>query len=227
MNSVMERTEQRTGVPAGHALPALGYFAVIIWMLAAASDLSATHAAPIYAHIATALWALFPILIGGTLHMAVVKDDRFDRLAKPIHREWFGSTKTWRGVLAMSIFSIVGAYALDVIFGPSLAHATFDFHRLTPAELGLALGVTFILAELPNSYVKRRLGIAAGGRADRYQFVFTLGDQLDSVVACGLLYVFALGMPWITFLVLLPVGVVTLLIVKRALFHLGLKRAPT
>jgi CDP-diacylglycerol--serine O-phosphatidyltransferase len=107
-----------------------------------------------------------------------------------------------------------------------LANATFDFHKLTPTELGLALGITFILAELPNSYVKRRLGIAAGGRADRYQFVFTLGDQLDSVVACGLLYVFGLGMPWITFLVLLPVGVVTLLIVKRALFHLGLKRAP-
>ena len=210
-----------------HALPALGYLALFIWVLITVNELSATHAAPIYAHVATALWAMFPILIGGTFHMAVVKDDAFRRLARPIHQKWFGSSKTWRGVLAMSLFSIVGAYSLDALFGSTLAHATFDFHKLTPMELGLALGVTFILAELPNSYVKRRMGIPAGARAERRQLVFTLGDQLDSVIACGLLYVFGLGMPWTTFLVLLPVGVLSLLIVKRSLFHLGLKRAPT
>ena len=126
----------------------------------------------------------------------------------------------------MAIFSVVGAYSLEAFFGPALANATFDFHRFTPPELGLALGVTFILAELPNSFVKRRFGIAPGARAERYTLIFTLGDQLDSVVACGLLYVFLLGMPWTTFLVFLPIGVVSLLVVKRGLFHLGLKRAP-
>lgn len=227
VNTLVNMAGLKARVLTYHASPALGYLALFIWMLTAATDRASTQAAPIYAHIATSLWAMVPILIGGTLHMAVVKDDLFHRLAKPIHQEWFGSSKTWRGVLAMSVFSIVGAHSLNVLFGRTLAKATFDFHELTPTQLGLALGVTFMLAELPNSYMKRRMGIASGERAQRYQLLFILGDQLDSVIACGLVYVFWLGMPWTTFLVLLPVGVVALLVIKRSLFHLGLRRAPT
>lgn len=210
-----------------HALPAFGYLATLTWILVEATILARKHAAPIYAHIATALWAIFPILVGGALHMLVVRGHLFHALARPIHNRWFGRSKTWRGAVAMPVFSIVGVYALQSLFGFALPSGTFDFHRVTAIKLGLALGVAFILAELPNSYMKRRMNIAPGECAPRYRLAFILGDQLDSVLACGLVYVLALGMPLTTFGVYLPVGMLALLLGKKGLFHLGLRSAPT
>jgi CDP-archaeol synthase len=223
----MEMLNRKAPVAARHALPAFGYLAALTWILVEATVLARSRTAPIFAHIATALWAVFPILVSGALHMLVVKDDLFHALARPIHNRWFGRSKTWRGAVVMPVFSVVGVYALELLFGFALPSGTFDFHRVTGIQLGLALGVAFILAELPNSYLKRRMNIAPGERSPRYRLAFTLGDQLDSVFACGLVYVIALGMPLTTFGVFLPVGVLSLLLGKRGLFHLGLRSAPT
>ncbi len=181
---------------------------------------------PLARHVATSLWAIFPILIAGTLHMAVVKDDLLGRFARPIHERWFGGSKTWRGVVSMTAFSILGVYALVAFGGAELDRGTVDFHRHPAWLLGALLGLAFIVAELPNSFLKRRLGIPPGGRSERFGATFVLIDQLDSVIGCGLLYVLACGMPWQTFCTLLPVAVLVLLLVKRTLFHLGLKRSP-
>jgi CDP-archaeol synthase len=223
----MDAIDHKRAAAGVQALPAFLYLALLIWIFVATTQLAVTQSAPIFAHVASAEWAIFPILIGGTLHMALVKDDLFHALARPINQRLFGHSKTWRGVLAMCLFCVVGVYALQMFFGFALASGTFDFNRLTALELGPMLGLSFVLAELPNSWVKRRMGVPPGARAARYTTLFVLGDQLDSVIVCGLIYVLVLGMPWTTFMVLLPVGVLLLLLLKRSLFHLGLKRAPT
>ena len=51
---------------------------------------------------------------------------------------------------------------------------------------GAICGLTYCLAELPNSFVKRRLGISPGIRVHRYSWLQYTIDQADSVVGCML-----------------------------------------
>lgn len=51
---------------------------------------------------------------------------------------------------------------------------------------GAICGLTYCLAELPNSFAKRRLGISPGMRVRRNRWLQYLIDQADSVVGCSL-----------------------------------------
>jgi len=52
--------------------------------------------------------------------------------------------------------------------------------------VGAICGAAYVVAELPNSFVKRRLGIAPGTSAPRARMAQYIVDQLDSVVGCAL-----------------------------------------
>ena len=91
------------------------------------------------------------------LHAPVLRFDLLKPLKRPIDggRGWFGANKTWRGALVM----FTGVFL-----------ATGAFWPLLPAELdswplaGALIGAGTVLGELPNSFLKRRLGIAPGQR---------------------------------------------------------------
>ena len=55
---------------------------------------------------------------------------------------------------------------------------------MKPWLLGAMLGLGYCAGELPNSFVKRRLGIPAGGSAERLPWLQYAVDQADSVVGC-------------------------------------------
>jgi hypothetical protein len=57
----------------------------------------------------------------------------------------------------------------------------FDYERVSPWVLGGALGLGYCIAELPNSFVKRRLGIPPAHTSSRFQYLI---DQSDSVIGC-------------------------------------------
>jgi hypothetical protein len=118
--------------------------------------------------VAHALYLIAPAVIAGCVHALVIKRDAFNRLAVPLDRgsDVFGENKTWRGVVVMVVVSTAAAAAIG----------------LSPA-LGACLGAAYSLAELPNSFVKRRLGIAPGARASAIQYV---ADQGDSAAGCTL-----------------------------------------
>ena len=92
-----------------------------------------------------------PLVIAGGLHMAVVTLDLLPALKIPIHQGWFGRNKTWRGLILMPV-----AAALGVMLAASVWPAQFG--GWNPVVLGVLLGLAYALAELPNSFVKRRLG---------------------------------------------------------------------
>ena len=81
-------------------------------------------------------------------------------------RRLLGANKTVRGLMAMppaAALAFIGIERLLAVLAP-------DWHALlwplTVAQwglLGLACGAMFMLAELPNSFVKRQLDIAPGG----------------------------------------------------------------
>jgi hypothetical protein len=119
-------------------------------------------------------------------------------LARPIDggrtlrgRPLFGESKTWRGPLLVAL-GAAGVWALQrsVLhrLGAFAAIEPVDFASLPGAWFGAALGAAAELSELPNSFVKRQLGIKPGGTArGTLAVVFYLWDQLDVLLGFWLL----------------------------------------
>lgn len=131
------------------------------------------------------LMLIFPLIIAGILHMLVVKFNLTPFLARPIQVRWFGGNKTWRGVFFMPLFGILGVL-LSKHFLPASSRSDIIFER--PVLLGACLGLAYVLCELPNSFLKRRMGIAPGQQATQNRALFFLLDHTDSILGCVLVY---------------------------------------
>ncbi len=135
-----------------------------------------------------------PVVFAAILHMVAVTFDWVSWLKEPIDggktlhgKRIFGDSKTWRGIVLMVLFSIIGCVGLAVLV-TSLegikALSIFNFDRYSPVFYGVLFGLGYTLAELPNSFWKRQNGIENGQRGT---VVNVLIDQADSAIGCLLL----------------------------------------
>jgi CDP-2,3-bis-(O-geranylgeranyl)-sn-glycerol synthase len=132
-------------------------------------------------------YLLLPLLGGAVVHGACMRQNWLACLAHPIDggrrlggRPVFGRSKTFRGPVCVA----GGAAAVfGLQQGPlhaALAPVELVDYAALPVWLGAVLGLAAELAELPNSFVKRRLGVAPGGTArGPLAAVFYAWDQLD------------------------------------------------
>lgn len=130
--------------------------------------------------------------------MVVVKTDILSYLKKPIHQRWFGKNKTWRGFLVMPIVTWPG-----VIMAQGWERQLdLNAPLLSPHSSGylaLFLGLAYCLFELPNSFLKRRIGIPEGQTSRKNKWLFVLLDQTDSVFGCVIAYRLFLDISWVVF----------------------------
>jgi len=139
-------------------------------------------------------WMITPVLLAGFGQVVVLKTGLLPGLAAPLDRglHWrgkplLGPRKTWRGVIIMTTLSALVARAQAEAAGRSerlRAVSPFDYQRINPWLLGFVLGLGYCIAELPNSFVKRRLNVAPAGTAERWAWLQYLVDQSDSVAGC-------------------------------------------
>lgn len=141
---------------------------------------------------------MLPVIIAGTLNMLFVRTPLYRRLNRPMDgggtlrdgRRVFGDNKTWAGFFGMIIFG-AAAQALwgGVCAGfPELCPIYSRFANTLPFNLaaGAAMGFAYVLFELPNSLVKRRLDIPSGKTARGFKgAVFFVVDQVDSLLGVG------------------------------------------
>jgi CDP-2,3-bis-(O-geranylgeranyl)-sn-glycerol synthase len=134
-----------------------------------------------------ARWLFLPVLGAPALHAPVLRFDLLRGLKRPIDgglswrgRRLLGENKTWRGALVMTAGPLVATVALH----------RFPWYRrrlpadIDPVALGAILGVSTVVGELPNSFLKRRLGVAPGAQRNA---VLTVLDQADFVLTAALL----------------------------------------
>lgn len=170
------------------------------------------------------------ILVGGVAQGIVIRLDLVPGLAVPLDagrclggRRIFGANKTLRGALVMiGATTIAGAVLL------SLAPPVTPAPSCGRAGLGALMGLAYILAELPNSFVKRRLGIAPGAQSHGWpRWVQYVADQADSVVGVVLLLWWLLGLTAGEVCFLAVVGVVVHAAFDLVLHSAGVKEGIT
>jgi hypothetical protein len=133
---------------------------------------------------------MLPLVGGALLHGLCIRYGWFAFLARPIDggatfrgKPVFGRSKTFRGPIAVAL----GAWATFVL-QQELLHEwaagrgleLVDYAALPGAWLALLAGFAAELAELPNSFVKRRLGVPPSGTTTGpLAVLFYVWDQLD------------------------------------------------
>lgn len=171
------------------------------------------------------VWYLqIPVVIGGVLHMVVVSRGWLPALAVPVHAGLFGANKTWRGFVVVPLLTAAGTLPLLPVEWLLGQQAPVGVAAWLPA--GLLAGGGYVLGELPNSFFKRRLGIAPGATPDRGRWVFVLLDQVDSGIGCALAYALLPGLSLTAFMLFVLTFPLTALGVKRLLFQAKLKSSP-
>ena len=144
------------------------------------------------------LYLAAPVMLAAAIHIAVIRFNLLPALKTPMDfgrtfrgRRLLGENKTWRGAVVMTAGSAIGAALQQRLRMPPLEF--FDGGSVNALLWGALLGLGFVGAELPNSFLKRQCDVPPGQQATggRYWF-FTAVDQLDSVVGCLL----ALAMVW-------------------------------
>ena len=148
--------------------------------------------------LAGTAYLLLPLLGGALLHGVCMKYGWLALLARPMDgarrfrgQPLFGHSKTFRGPILVA----VGAAAVFALqrrvlhgFEAIAAIEVVDYTSL-PVWLGALAGAVAELAELPNSFAKRQLGIGPGKTASGpLSVLFYLWDQLDLLVGWWLVF---------------------------------------
>lgn len=129
------------------------------------------------------IYFVFPLLFAGLIHhLVIIRYNLFSSISKPIDcnryfrgKPLLGKSKTWRGLLMVPILSGIGSLVIShIVPAPVIPY---------PVLIGFLLGAGYAIAELPNSFIKRRLSIQAGERApNKFRTFFLILDQTDSVI---------------------------------------------
>lgn len=141
-----------------------------------------------------------PIIISSIVNTFFLKTPMFRSFDIPMdnghtlddRKRLFGENKTWRGFVGMCFFSSLCMILWGQIakINPFIQENTllYVYHRNTITYnmiIGGALGLSYGVFELPNSFLKRRIGIKPG-KSTRgvIGIFFVILDQIDSLFGC-------------------------------------------
>jgi len=148
--------------------------------------------------------------------MIIVKKGLFPSLVIPLSVALFGKNKTLRGVLILPLLNGFLCWLVNW-FIPV-------FESIEAFIIGAVLGLAYMISELPNSWLKRKLGIASGQRAKKNATFFLLLDKMDSAFGVSLVCKFIFEFSWVEAGILFLIAVSIHVFFSWFLVAIGVKR---
>lgn len=146
-------------------------------------------------------------------------------------RRILGDNKTWKGFVGMILVTALWLQVFELLAKNQSWAAVLSLLPFTqwPGLLGwfygAIWGLSYVLAELPNSFIKRRLGIEAGHEGPgRLGILFKFLDQSDSVLGCLLGMLVFYRPSWGDALAIFVLATGFHFLTNLLLFALGLKK---
>ena len=146
---------------------------------------------------------LMPVVIAGAANMLFTKTQLYRSHCAPIDggknfsdgKRIFGDNKTWAGFFGMIAATALAQIMWGLLTASSGAigsrnelYQSFDNSLLFNALAGAMFGLAYVLCELPNSFIKRRLDIKPGKTSHGFKgALFFIIDQIDSLLGVVLL----------------------------------------
>lgn len=182
---------------------------------------------------------LAPVIMAGVFNMIFCKLGILKFLQIPIDggrtlsdgNRIFGDNKTFKGFLGYLIWGTFSAVLWGAVIKNTSLNSldffyihnenTFAFNVV----IGVLLGFAYALFELPNSFIKRRLGIKPGKPAKGFEkIVFTFVDQADSIFGCALVVWLFYNIGLVKYLGFVLVGACTHIIINMLLYLAHLRK---
>lgn len=187
--------------------------------------------------LACAGFLVVAFVLAGAAQTLWLRSRISDRFAMPLDfgrtfrgKRILGANKTLRGFVVMVPATVLSFYLVGLVVTRSeaLNARLWSLSPLAYALLGLAAGLGFMLGELPNSFVKRQLGIAPGEAPGRWPAKITafIVDRLDSIVGMMAAVSLAVPMPWQTWLYVILFGPAIHWSFSLVLYAMGVKERP-
>lgn len=183
---------------------------------------------------------LTPVVLAGAANMLFTGTRLYQTHCAPMDggkcfsdgKRIFGDNKTWAG-----FFGMIAANCLAQIFWgglsaacPALGSANelyryFQNTLLFNAAAGALFGLMYVLFELPNSFIKRRIGILPGKTAHGFKGkLFFLIDQIDSLLGVVLLLALLAGITPAQYLQYILLGALTHIALNAVLYALKIRK---
>lgn len=183
---------------------------------------------------------MMPVILAGVLNMAFVKMPVLNFMKMPIDRGMllkddrplFGENKTYKGFIGMMVFTMLSNVFWGLICacfpyleGHNLLYVLYNNTLQYNLLVGMLLGLVYVFFELPNSFLKRRMGISPGqSKKGGLGFVFFCFDQVDSLIGCVLIIAAFSPMDVWYYLLFIFIGGLTHFFINLSLYFTKLKK---
>lgn len=182
---------------------------------------------------------MMPLIFAGIFNMIFTKTNLYKKNKFPIDlgkyfvdgKRLFGDNKTYIGFISMIIFCLI----FQVIWGifckyfgfenSNELYLIFDNTIHFNILVGVLFGFTYMICELPNSFIKRRINIVPG-KTDKglKGILFFIIDQIDSLIGVFFVLMLLNGMSLSRYFLYLFIGALTHIIINLILFCLKIRR---
>ena len=181
---------------------------------------------------------LMPVIFAGILNMLFVKSSLYRRFKSPIDRgkclsdgrRIFGDNKTWIGFVGMIVSNMTSQVLWGLVCQAWLSswNYIYEYHENTVQfnlAIGAVFGLVYMVSELPNSFIKRRLEIPDGKTVSGIKGrVFFVVDQVDSLFGVVLVLAALYPMPWWQYWFYILLGGGTHIAVNLVLYKLKIRK---
>lgn len=183
--------------------------------------------------------SLIPVILAGVFNMLWVKLPYLSFLTIPIDnnkcffdgKRILGDNKTWKGFFGMIILGVIS----NSIWGEVCRNFSYlNSHNylyrnhenllIYNVIIGFFLGLAYVVLELPNSFIKRRIDIMPGKSGNGFKGIFIIIDQADSLFGCVLVIAVVYKMSIIFYLIYVFLGAITHILINILLYHGKLRR---
>lgn len=143
----------------------------------------------------------------------------------------FGDNKTFIGFISMIVFCIIFQILWGYVGELCQLNSQNDWYLIYSNSIGynivsgFLVGLFYMIFELPNSFIKRRINIIPG-KTDKgiKGIVFFVIDQIDSLIGVFLVLKLLSGIAWSKYFLYLLVGGLTHITINLMLWLCGIRR---
>lgn len=182
---------------------------------------------------------LASVIIAGVSNMIFTKTKTYKNKAKPIDRgrclrdgkRIFGDNKTVIGFISMIMFNIVAQVICGVIYKTLGIDYSLELYQefyniwINNIIIGFMLGFAYMICELPNSFIKRRIDIKPGKTDNGIKgFIFLIIDQIDSLIGVVLVLNIISDISIVKSIMYVILGAFTHISINYILYKLKIRR---